>query len=177
MLLTKVYPYEGLLLALRHMLLPSSHDCAGRTSFNKKYGYWRRKLAEHLKQMKWWHKDGMNQRAKDHPGEGWELGMANDPWNKGLKTGPNPLHSDLMRGRPQPPKSTEARANSGHKGSIWWTTGTKNKRSIISPGEGWVKGYNAESTGSTGMKWWNNGTDCVLTHICPDGYIKGRISK
>lgn len=174
-LLTKMYSYEGLLLALRHMLLPSSHSCVGRASFNKKYGYWRRKLAEHLKEMKWWNKDGVNQRAKNCPGIGWELGMAGDPWNKGLKTGPNPEHGKLMKGRAQPEKTETSRRNSGHRGTSWWTDGIKNKRSVIQPDVQWYLGTSFKSAGNAGMTWWNNGKVTKLSVECPVGFVKGRL--
>ena len=33
----------------------------------------------------------------------------------------------------------------------------------------------APTKGSSGMHWFNNGTDSVLAYECPEGYVKGRI--
>lgn len=176
LLLTRIYPYDGLMLAVRRMLLPSSDCTTGRSSFNKKYGYWRRACAEHLKQLKWWHKGDTNQRAKECPGNGWEPGMAGEAWNKGLKTGTNPNRKS-RKGLPMLDKSKDAESRSGHKGTQWWTNGTKNKRCTSQPGSDWYLGSCIESQGSTGMSWWNNGIESKLCIICPDGYMKGRLKR
>jgi hypothetical protein len=164
------------MLAVRHMLLPTSNCTTGRASFNKKYGYWRRACSEHLKQLKWWHKDDKNQRSKECPGDGWELGMAGEVWNKGLKTGTNPNRRS-RKGMPMLNKASDAKNQSGHKGSQWWTDGTKNKRSISQPGPDWFLGTSVQSRGSTGMTWWNNGTESKLSVECPDGFVKGRLKR
>lgn len=177
LLLTRIYEYEGLMLAVRHMLLPTSCYNTGRTSFNKKYGYFRRTLNEHLKQMKWWHNGTKNIRSKNYPGAGWEQGMANDPWNKGKVLGPNTKAADAKRGRPQPLKTDEARAKSGHKGTQWWTDGTHNKRASKQPAPNWAPGATVTSSGSTGMKWFNDGTNNKMAFECPVGWTKGRLKK
>lgn len=176
-LLTKMYPYEGLILAVYRMLVSAYGDGNARGSFNKKYGYWRRKAIAELKELKWWNNGIKSQRARLCPGADWVPGMANEIWNKGLKTGPNPEHSSRMKGRAQPTKTAEAKANSGHKGTQWWTDGTKRKRSVTSPGPLWYRDFASESAGSTGMKWWNNGTTSIMSIDCPNGYVNGRLSK
>jgi hypothetical protein len=30
------------------------------------------------------------------------------------------------------------------------------------------------SKGSTGMHWWNNGIESVLSYECPEGFVAGR---
>lgn len=32
-----------------------------------------------------------------------------------------------------------------------------------------------KTRGSSGMHWYNNGTESVLTEECPSGYVKGRL--
>ena len=159
-LLTKMYPYEGLILAVYRMLVSAYGDSNARGSFNKKYGYWRRKAVAELKELKW-----------------WIPGMANDPWNKGLKQPKPEGYVSSLKGKAQPTKTAEAKANSGHKGTQWWTDGTKRKRSVASPGPLWYRDFASENAGSTGLKWWNNGTTSIMSSVCPAGYIKGRLSK
>lgn len=176
-LLTKMYPYEGLILAVYRMLVSVYGDSNARGTFNKKYGYWRRKAVAELKELKWWHNGTKSQRARICPGAGWVPGMANDPWNKGKILGPNPEQSSRMKGKAQPTKTPEAKANSGHKGTSWWTDGSKRKRSVVSPGPLWHQDFVSESTGSAGMKWWNDGNKSVMSFSCPTGFVKGRLSK
>jgi len=176
-LLTKIYSYEGLILAVYRMLVSAYGDNNARGSFNKKYGYWRRKAVAELKELKWWHNGVKSQRARVCPGNGWVPGMANDPWNKGLKQPKPEGYVSSLKGKAQPTKTNEAKANSGHKGTQWWTDGTKRKRSVASPGPLWHQDFIATSTGSTGMKWWNNGINSVMSHTCPVNYVAGRLSK
>ena len=176
-LLTKVYPYEGLKLAVRQMLLPSSSSTS-RESFNKKYANWRRKCQEELRLLKWWHNsDGDLQRASVCPGEEWFSGMGIEPWNKGKSCPTSEETKEKKRGVPQPSKTEESRNKSAHKNTKWWNNGASKKRSIECPGEGWIPGSLSASKGSKGMAWWNNGIQNRLCIICPDGWSKGRLKK
>lgn len=176
-LLTKIYPYEGLMLAVVRMLASAYGDNNTRASFNKKYGFWRKKSLADMKGTKWWHNGTRSQRAKLWPGDGWEPGMGNDAWNKGIKTGANPEHSARMKGRAQPVKTDDARSNSGHKGTVWFTNGARNMRGVTALDDNWYQGFTSKKSGSKGMKWWNDGTKCILSHICPPMYVSGRLLK
>ena len=55
-------------------------------------------------------------RSLNRNNAGSPKGFRGDPWNKGMKTGPNPKHSELMKGRSAP--------NKGLKGAqIAWNKG------------------------------------------------------
>ena len=63
-----------------------------------------------------------------------------------------------------------------HKGKSTWNKGKKNifsedtlkKLSEVHKGR--------RTKGSSGMHWYNNGVENILTYTCPDGYIKGRLN-
>jgi hypothetical protein len=174
-LLTKIYSYEGLILAVYRMLVSAYSDSNARGSFNKKYGYWRRKAVAGLKELKWWNNGVKSQRARVCPGDGWVMGMANDPWNKGLEQPRPEGYVSPLKGISQPIKTPEAMARSGHKGSIWWTNGIERRRTVFAPGPDWIKGFSSVSAGSAGMKWWNDSEKNKLSTECPVGYVKGRL--
>lgn len=81
-----------------------------------------------------------------------------------------------LKGKPLKNKSKEAKSRSGHKGTSWWNNGSTNKRSVESPGAGWIRGFAAPSSGSKGMRWWNNSVKSVLS-LNPPGpeWVLGRI--
>lgn len=58
------------------------------------------------------------------------------------------------------------------KGRLCWTNGIKTVRSVLCPGNGWVRGNS-----QIGKKWWTNGIDEIWDRQCPSGWIKGRIPK
>ncbi len=176
-LLTKIHDYEGLMYAVFRMLVSNYNEGTPRGSFNKRYGHWRRKALANNKGTKWWYRGDKSQRSKTCPGEDWLPGMANDPWNKDLKTGPCPAISAAKKGKPQPVKTENAMANSGHRNTIWWTNGTKNKRALVSPGQGWHQGFTGKKVGAKGMTWWNNGVISRTSLTCPEGFQKGRLPK
>lgn len=112
-------------------------------------------------------------------------------WNKGKKM---PLEfgirmSKALKGR-KVPKETLLKRSETIKGAKWWTNGVENHRSKECPGEGWELGRCGDwkekaskslkgrkpSSGSKGMKWYNNGIVQTMAAVCPQGFVKGRLS-
>ena len=70
----------------------------------------------------------------------------------------------------------------------WWTNGKESTKALNCPGEGWILGRPEEyklkqseslkghppTKGSTGMHWYTNGVDNIVSQKCPNGFIKGR---
>jgi hypothetical protein len=176
LLLTRIHPNHGGVTLALLMMLQHSWAHTGRASFNKKYARWRRNVVADLKKLKWWTNGVDHKRSEECPGDGYELGMLNVPWNKGIpRTAEQRAHhSALMKGRPQPAKTAEAKAKSGHRGTDWWTDGTRNKRATSCPGPEWKVGITAAKVGSKGMSWWNNGVLQKQSRECPgEGWAKG----
>lgn len=72
-------------------------------------------------------------------------------------------------------EETRKKISESHKGRIPWNKGKKNIYS-----EDTLKKLSAANKGhitkgSSGMHWYNNGVENILTYTCPDGYIKGRL--
>lgn len=195
LLLVKLYPESSGMLIAASLMLTSSPSCIGRASFNKKYGYHRRALANQLKQLIWWNNGVKNIRSPACPGPEWIKGMAGIVWNKGKKLGtswtdgidyvvsmvpPGPewYKESPNLNRSHADKSSTAKGKSGHKGTTWYTDGVKNKRALTSPDVLWYPGFTVISKGSKGMFWWNNGITELLVAGQPDSsWIKGMLPK
>ena len=73
-------------------------------------------------------------------------------------------------------EKTKRKIGEAHKGKSTWNKGKKNifsedtlkKLSAVHKGR--------RTKGSSGMHWYNNGVENILTYTCPDGYIKGRLN-
>lgn len=179
LLLARIYPTNGSITLALFKMLQSSWSTPGRASFNKKYARWRRDVVTDLKELKWWNNGSRHVRSKECPDDGYELGMLNDAWNKGIPMSAEQraIQSAKLKGRAQPVKTLEAKAKSGHKGTDWWTNGTRNKRSVESPGTDWRLGFTAKKVGSKGMSWWNNGhTNTMAANPPNETWIKGRLT-
>lgn len=179
LLLTRIHPAHGGIGLALLMMLQHSWALPGRASFNKKYARWRRNVVADLKKLKWWTNGVDHKRSEECPGDGYELGMLNDAWNKGIPMSEEQRaqQSARLKGRPQPAKTAEAKAKSGHRGTDWWTDGTRNKRATSCPGPEWKVGFTAAKVGSKGMSWWNNGTAQRMVRECPDdSWSKGRLT-
>lgn len=85
--------------------------------------------------------------------------------------------SEANKGKKRKPFTEEHRRklSEAHKGKSTWNKGKKNifsedtlkKLSEVHKGR--------RTKGSSGMHWYNNGVENILTYTCPDGYIKGRL--
>ena len=72
-------------------------------------------------------------------------------------------------------KEHRRKLSESHKGISTWNKGKKNifsedtlkKLSEVHKGR--------RTKGSSGMHWYNNGVENILTYTCPEGYIKGRL--
>ena len=63
-----------------------------------------------------------------------------------------------------------------HIGKVPWNKDKKNiysENTRIKISES-LKGH-PPTKGTTGMHWYNNGIDNVLSYTCPEGYVKGRL--
>ena len=76
-------------------------------------------LSRSFKGLKSWHKDGVEIRSKECPGEGWKHGSLNHPVI--TEQAKQKLREDMQK-------------------RIHWTNGVEEKFQEECPGEGWVKG-------------------------------------
>ena len=93
----------------------------------------------------------------------------NDVWNKGIKIGPLP-------------EETKEKMSKSHKGKPTWNKGIKTgslseetKEKIAKAHKGKKRDY--YTRGNKGMHWYNNGIVQMQAFECPDGFIKGRLTK
>lgn len=98
--------------------------------------------------------------------------------------------SESLTGRKRPEFSKEWKDNlsksgkgktSHNKGKPVWNDGFKNVWSYECPSPEFKRGilrpaHPGRTIGSTGMTWFTDENKNVLSHICPDGYRKGRVT-
>ena len=85
------------------------------------------------------------------------------------------LHKKDKKRKPFSKKSRRKMSKS-HIGKVPWNKDKKNiysENTRIKISES-LKGH-PPTKGTTGMHWYNNGIDNVLSYTCPEGYVKGRL--
>ena len=81
------------------------------------------------------------------------------------------------KGKKRKPFTEESRKkmSESHKGRIPWNKGKNNIYSEDTLKKLSEANKGRRTKGSSGMHWYNNGVENILTYKCPDGYIKGRL--
>lgn len=73
-----------------------------------------------------------------------------------------------------------SKGGQAHKGKSWYNDGSRNIRSAVHPGEGWMEGKlscgSGFAKGTKLGKFWNNGIENKRSMDCPgDGWVLGKL--